>query len=411
MKNPELIEQFLSYLRYERHFSEHTAKCYGADLQQFCEFLSGGPQPEASTAGGSGAAGPAVVEAPPAKDLNAALTGMDTFEVRRYLAHLAERQYSRATMARKLATLRSFYKFLMRRSYVQSNPVAPIRTPKQEKRLPKCLTIDDVRKLLAMPDDGSLLGTRDRAMLETLYSTGVRVSELCDLNLEDIDLVGGVIHVRGKGKKERISPVGPTAVESIHRYLRIRQANPKSGSFDPKALYVNKHGKRLSTRSVRRKLDKYLLAAGLDPSISPHTLRHTFATHMLNNGADLRAVQELLGHQSLSTTQIYTHLTTDRLREAYQSAHPRAETVGSGNGNGSSGGNGVGGGNGLSSAGGTSSVTPVNSAGGLAGANGVHGNRHAGANGHNNGHADIKVNGIVPNVARTIEPTAAAMHN
>ena len=331
MKNPELIEQFLSYLRYERHFSEHTAKCYGADLQQFCQFLLGGPQGEAGSADGNGQPVP---RAAPPKDINAALVGMDTYEVRRYLAHLAEHQYSRATMARKLATLRSFYKFLMRRGHVQANPVAPIRTPKQEKRLPKCLTIDDVRKLLAMPDDGSLLGTRDRAMLETLYSTGVRVSELCDLNLEDVDLVGGVAHVRGKGKKERISPIGPTAVESIRHYLRIRQASPKSGSFDPRALYVNKHGQRLSTRSVRRKLDKYLLEAGLDPSISPHTLRHTFATHMLNNGADLRAVQELLGHQSLSTTQIYTHLTTDRLREAYQSAHPRAEGPNGTNGNG-----------------------------------------------------------------------------
>ncbi len=191
-----------------------------------------------------------------------------------------------------------------------------------------------------MPDDGSLLGTRDRAMLETLYSTGVRVSELCDLNLEDVDLIAGAVHVRGKGKKERISPIGSSAVESIQHYLRIRQASPKSGSFDPRALYVNKHGKRLSTRSVRRKLDKYLIEAGLDPTISPHTLRHTFATHMLNNGADLRAVQELLGHQSLSTTQIYTHLTTQRLRDAYQSAHPRAEGANGNNGTNGTNGNG-----------------------------------------------------------------------
>jgi len=336
MKNPELIEQFLSYLRYERHFSEHTAKCYGADLQQFCEFLLAGPQAESPDNAGAdkGNGHSTAVEAPPAKDLHATLIGMDTYEVRRYLAHLAEHQYSRATMARKLATLRSFYKFLMRRGYTQTNPVAPIRTPKQEKRLPKCLTVEDVRKLLAVPEDGTLLGTRDRAMLETLYSTGVRVSELCDLNLEDIDLVGGIVHVRGKGKKERIAPIGPTAIEAIQRYLRIRQANPRSGSFDTRALYVNKHGKRLSTRSVRRKLDKYLVQAGLDPSISPHTLRHTFATHMLNNGADLRAVQELLGHQSLSTTQIYTHLTTQRLHDAYQSAHPRAEGAKGPNGNG-----------------------------------------------------------------------------
>ncbi len=327
MSNSELIEQFLSYLRFERHFSEHTAKCYGADLQQFCGYLTSSPSEEEADAasGAQGAAGTA--------DLTEQLVGMDTFKMRSYLAALAEHQYSRATMARKLATLRSFYKFLMRRGHVSANPVAAIRTPKQEKRLPKCLTIDDVRQLLTIPDDGTLLGTRDRAILETLYSTGVRVSELVDLNLEDVDFGGCIIHVRGKGKKERISPVGPGTVEAIQRYLRLRQANPKSGSFDTRALYVNKHGKRLSTRSVRRKLDKYLIAAGLDPSISPHTLRHTFATHMLNNGADLRAVQELLGHQSLSTTQIYTHLTTQRLQEAYQAAHPRSD-----NGNGYSGG-------------------------------------------------------------------------
>lgn len=330
MKNPELVEQFLNYLRYERHFSDHTAKCYGADLQQFSDFLLGRPTEKA----GNGHADEEPADPTPEQyaTLHEKILKMDTFEIRGYLAHLAERQYSRATMARKLATLRSFYKFLMRRGCVTANPVAPIRTPKQEKRLPKCLTIDDVRKLLSAPDDGSLLGTRDRAMLETLYSTGVRVSELVDMNLEDVDLGGGIIHIRGKGKKERIAPVGSSACEAIQRYLRVRQACPKSGSFDPKALYVNKHGKRLSTRSVRRKLDKYLLEAGLDPSVSPHTLRHTFATHMLNNGADLRAVQELLGHQSLSTTQIYTHLTTNRLREAYESAHPRAE--GSGNGDG-----------------------------------------------------------------------------
>lgn len=332
MKNPERIEQFLNYLQFERHFSDHTAKCYGADLQQFCEFLLGvvpgdDKGQNAQQAGGNGQAADGA-----GKDLDETLVKMDTFEIRRYLAFLAERQYSRATMARKLATLRSFYKFLMRRGHVQSNPVAPIRTPKQEKRLPKCLTVDDVRKLLSTPDDGTLLGTRDAAMLQTLYSTGVRVSELVDLNLEDVDLIGGCIHVRGKGKKERIAPIGQTAIEAIQRYLRLRQANPKSGSFDPKALYVNKHGKRLSTRSVRRKLDKYLLAAGLDPEVSPHTLRHTFATHMLNNGADLRSVQELLGHQSLSTTQIYTHLTTQRLRESYESAHPRAEGNANGTG-------------------------------------------------------------------------------
>jgi len=328
MKNPEMIEEFLNHLRYERHFSGHTAKCYGADLQQFCEFLLGwtGQQPSQDNGNSQGDAQASDQEA--SSDLNRQLAQVDTHTVRRYLAYLAEQQYSRATTARKLATLRSFYKFMMRRGYVQSNPVAPIRTPKQEKRLPRCLTTEEVQKLLEAPEDGTLLGARDRAMLETLYSTGVRVSELVDLNIEDVDFAGGMLHVRGKGKKERIAPIGRPALEAIQRYLRMRQADPKSGSFDPKALFVNKHGKRLSTRSVRRKLDKYLMQVGLDPSISPHTLRHTFATHMLNQGADLRSVQELLGHQSLSTTQVYTHLTTQRLHEAYEAAHPRAAQPG-----------------------------------------------------------------------------------
>jgi integrase/recombinase XerC len=161
-------------------------------------------------------------------------------------------------------------------------------------------------------------------MLETLYSTGIRVSELVGLNIDDVDFLGEAIVVRGKGRKERITPIGPTALSAIRKYLQLRQGDGRSTSFDQHALFVNKHGQRLSTRSVRRKLDKYLTQVGLDPDISPHTLRHTFATHMLNAGADLRSVQELLGHQSISTTQIYTHLTTSRLKEVYDDAHPRA---------------------------------------------------------------------------------------
>ena len=202
--------------------------------------------------------------------------------------------------------------------------MATIRTPKQEKRLPKFLELSEVQKLLATPDDGSLLGSRDRAMLETLYSTGVRVSELVALNIGDVDAAAGQLRVRGKGRKERITPISQTALASIHKYLEQRNADPRNSAFDPEPLFVNKHGKRLSTRSVRRKLDKYLAMCGLDPSISPHTLRHTFATHMLNNGADLRSVQELLGHQSISTTQVYTHVTTAQLKKDYDQTHPRA---------------------------------------------------------------------------------------
>ena len=161
-------------------------------------------------------------------------------------------------------------------------------------------------------------------MLETIYSTGIRVSELVELNLADIDFEGECLRVRGKGRRERVAPISPTALQAIRRYLDMRAADSRSSNFDPNALYVNKHGQRLSTRSVRRKLDKYLMEAGLDPSISPHTLRHSFATHLLNNGADLRSVQQLLGHQSLSTTQIYTHVTTDRMKKVYDESHPRS---------------------------------------------------------------------------------------
>ncbi len=336
-----LITDFLNYLRYERHFSPHTGKCYAADLHQFSQFLVGG----ATAAGGlsapmrggvqggfspRGAGGTAVATAPTTAiqigtdEVRSRLLTVTADQIRAFLAFLHEREYSKATTARKLATLRSFYKFCLRRALITTNPVASIRTPKQERHLPKFLEIEQVKRLLETPDDATLLGCRDRAMLETLYSTGVRVSELVALNILDVDMPGESLRVRGKGRKERVSPIGPTAVTAIRRYLDMRNADPRSAAFDQQALFVNKHGQRLSTRSVRRKLDKYLVQCGLDPSISPHTLRHTFATHMLNNGADLRSVQELLGHQSISTTQIYTHVTTQQLKKEYDESHPRA---------------------------------------------------------------------------------------
>ncbi|MHC4259152.1 MAG: site-specific tyrosine recombinase/integron integrase [Planctomycetota bacterium] len=254
------------------------------------------------------------------------LLSADPNTVRAYLAFLNEKQYSRATVARKLGTLRSFYKFLVKRNKLSSNPLMVIRTPKQEKKLPRYLEYEEVKKLLETPPMDNWLGARDRAILETLYSTGMRVSELVGLNMEDVDFLGEVVRVRGKGKKERIAPISSSALQVIQHYIEYRNKRAQSNpNFDSKVLFVNKHGKRLSTRSVRRKMDKYLKMAGLDTGISPHTLRHSFATHMLNKGADLRSVQELLGHQSLSTTQIYTHLTTGKLKEVYQNAHPREQ--------------------------------------------------------------------------------------
>ncbi len=344
-ENSAVIEQFLHYLKFEKRFSEHTAKCYGADLTQFTEFLMNG-------ATGSPSSGPALsqpdagmataVATQTEQEVDQRLLGVDVNEARSYLAYLNEKGYSKATIARKLATLRSFYKYLVKTNRCSANPLTAIRTPKQDKKLPRFLEYEEVKRLLETPPTDSWLGARDRAILETLYSTGVRVSELVALNMDDIDFLSEVIHIRGKGKKERITPISSSALQAIQHYMEYRNKRAQSNShFDSKVLFVNKHGHRLSTRSVRRKMDKYLKMAGLDPAISPHTLRHSFATHMLNNGADLRSVQELLGHQSLSTTQVYTHLTTRKLKDVYESAHPR-ESMGSGGyeGYGSAGGNG-----------------------------------------------------------------------
>jgi len=328
MEESKIIQKFLDYLKYERRFSEHTAKCYGADLTQFGEFLCGaseGHPGDGDTVSFDQHEGTATAVATKVHvNIDQLLLKTGTDSVRAYLAHLNEKQYSRATIARKLATLRSFYKFLVKRNQISTNPVTAVRTPKQDKKLPRFLEYEEVKRLLETPPMNTWLGARDRAIMETLYSTGIRVSELVALNMEDIDFLGEVVHVRGKGKKERIAPIGASALQTIQHYMEFRNKRAQNNNnFDSKVLFVNKHGRRLSTRSVRRKMDKYLKMAGLDPAISPHTLRHSFATHMLNNGADLRSVQELLGHQSLSTTQVYTHLTTTRLKEVYESAHPR----------------------------------------------------------------------------------------
>ncbi len=334
------IEQFLHYLKFEKRFSEHTAKCYGADLAQFTEFLMNGSNAGApSTTNRSWESGSPSEAAPlgqpeanmataiatqTEQEIDQRLLGLDVDQARAYLAYLNEKGYSKATIARKLATLRSFYKFLVKTNRCSSNPLTPIRTPKQEKKLPRFLEYEEVKRLLETPPTDSWLGARDRAILETLYSTGIRVSELVALNMDDIDFLSEVIHIRGKGKKERITPISSSALQAIQHYMEFRNKRAENNShFDSRVLFANKHGQRLSTRSVRRKMDKYLKMAGLDPAISPHTLRHSFATHMLNNGADLRSVQELLGHQSLSTTQVYTHLTTRKLKEVYEEAHPR----------------------------------------------------------------------------------------
>lgn len=313
-----LVSQFLDYLRLEKHFSDYTVKSYGADLFQFAQFLSGEIGQEQADI----QARPETISTP---EIDAKLRECQPLTIREFLAYLYAQNYTKSTTARKLATLRSFYKFMIRRGIVTLNPLSTIRTPKQEKRLPKCLELEQVQKLLEAPGDGDLLSARDKAMLEVLYSSGIRVSELVELEMSDIDLQEGILRVRGKGRKDRLTPIGSQAIKAMQRYFEIRATDSRSQGTHAGRVFLNKHGGPLSTRSVRRKLDKYLAAAGLDPGISPHTLRHSFATHLLNNGADLRSVQELLGHQSLSTTQIYTHLTTSRMKEVYDSAHPRAD--------------------------------------------------------------------------------------
>ncbi len=329
-QNVPLVTSFLDYLIDERAFSAYTGRCYGADLRQYLVWITEEQNltldiPAETDAWQRYSSGEKEIAGHVGPEtISEHIINADTEYLRSFLAYLAESNYSPATMARKIATLRSFYRWLERNSAIDANPMTLIRTPRQKKRLPKAIDVEQVEKLLSAPNDKTLLGARDRAILETLYSTGIRVSELVGINFGDIDETGQAIVIRGKGRKERIVPLGTHAMKSIAHYLGVMEANAvPNESSDP--LFINKHTTRLSTRSVRRKVSKYLEQAGLDPTISPHTLRHSFATHLLDNGADLRSVQELLGHQSLSTTQIYTHLTTKRMRETYDQAHPRAE--------------------------------------------------------------------------------------
>lgn len=280
------IEKFIRYLEIERNASKHTLINYSVDLKSLSEFLKEEP-----------------------------IEKIDYISLRRYLAHIKEQNLSKVSIARKIASIRSFFKFLFREGIIKNNPASSLSTPKRDKHLPKFLDEKEIVILLESPDLESEAGLRDRAILETLYSTGIRVSELVGLNVEHIDQIGGVIKVYGKGKKERIVPIGGRALQAIRDYLKKR---------DAKALFFNKNGGRLTDRSIRRIINKYITKASIQQKISPHTLRHSFATHMLDHGADLRSVQELLGHANLSTTQIYTHITTERLKSAYQKSHPRA---------------------------------------------------------------------------------------
>ncbi len=293
----ELIDQFLHRLAVEKGSSEHTLRAYATDLRMFAEFLAGRGR---------------------------ALGDADVRDVRGFLATLQIRGLARSTVARRTAAVRSFYKFLVREGIQKTNPTSALRSPRRERKLPSFLTVSEVTQLLEAPDGAGWTGLRDRAILETLYGAGLRVSELVGLDHEDVDLSSGLLRVRGKGKKERIVPAGRCAVAALRDYIAAAEAHAPRGR-DAYAVFVNAlDGGRLTARSVRRVMRKYLLRTGLNPDLSPHALRHSFATHMLSNGADLRAVQELLGHKNLSTTQIYTHLSHEHLKKTYEAAHPRA---------------------------------------------------------------------------------------
>jgi integrase/recombinase XerC len=291
----EQIQQFTTYLHSERDVSPHTLAAYRSDLAQLLAFV--------------------------VREKGAAIsaTEVDHLLLRRFLAGLAKGT-KKSSIGRKLAAVRSFFRFLQRRGIIENNPAELVATPKKEKRLPFHLDIDQVTTLVEAPQADQKYAVRDRAILELLYSSGLRVSELTGLNIGELDLRVGMVRVTGKGGKERIVPVGSRALEAVQAYLELRLVAAEGND----ALFLNTHGGRINRRSVTRIVDMHVARIAAFKRISPHTLRHTFATHMLEGGADLRVIQELLGHASLSTTQKYTHVSIDRLMEVYDKAHPKA---------------------------------------------------------------------------------------
>jgi len=282
------IEKYVRYLEIEKNASKHTMLNYRRDLDEFKKFLG-----------------------------ETQIENVDYLTLRKFLSALREKNLKSRSISRKLSCLRSFFRFLNREGFLKNDPTQAVSSPKLERYLPIFLTEDEVTKLIESPDAKELSGLRDRAILETLYSTGIRISELVGLNLENIDFFGAVVKVSGKGKKQRLVPIGDKALRAIRDYSGQRKQQAP-------AAFLNKNGRRITDRGVRLVLDKYIQRTALRENISPHSLRHSFATHLLNRGADLRSVQELLGHANLSTTQIYTHLTTEKLKNVYDKAHPRA---------------------------------------------------------------------------------------
>ena len=303
----DYIDRFAEHLKYERNVSEHTLRNYLSDMEQFYDYLC--------PAGPNG------------KRRFIDIAQIDHITIREYLATLYQERRKKTSIARKLATLRTFFKYLCREQVVEMNPARLVSSPRLEKKLPKALSIDDVIKFIETPEADTVLGKRDRAILELLYASGMRVAELTGLNLANVDFQHESVLVRGKGRKERIVPFGSKAKQAIQAYLAVRGElliEAPEEQRDPMALFLNYQGTRITTRSVGRMIDKYVREAAMAGGVSPHSLRHSFATHLLSAGADLRAIQELLGHARLSTTQIYTHVSPEKLMEVYDKAHPKA---------------------------------------------------------------------------------------
>jgi len=291
-----LIDQYINHLKIEKNASMHTIINYNNDILDFWEFI---------------------------QNNKGDFLNISHLDVRKYLVYLNEKKYAKSSVSRKLSALRSFYRYLLREQLINENPIKKVATLKQGKKLPKFLYPEEVEELINAPDTNTILGIRDRAILELLYASGIRVSELVTLISKDVDLQMGIILVFGKGAKERYVPIGKHAIYWLEKYVndvRNQLLNKKSSE----KLFLNYKGNNLSARSIRRIINKYVSKIALAKHVSPHMLRHSFATHLLNAGADLRSVQELLGHENISSTQIYTHVTKEKLRDTYINTHPRA---------------------------------------------------------------------------------------
>lgn len=293
------IDQFLHYLRYQRKYSEHTLESYRNDLAQFVEFLE-------DTAGRN----------------HVSVKSVETNHIKDFLGHLLMLGLEKRSIARKLSSIRSLFRYFLRKGFIEKNPAAIVTSPKLDKRLPVIIDMTQAGKLMELPPPDTFEGIRDKAVLELLYGAGLRLNELLTLRIDNLDFSTDTIRVTGKRDKERILPIGSKAKSSLRKYLEVRNRTTKSANT---IVFVNQKGKELYPLAVQKMVKKYMSRLSEQEHLSPHVLRHAFATHLLDKGADLFAVKELLGHESLSTTQIYTHVSTERLKRVYQQAHPRAE--------------------------------------------------------------------------------------